>query len=586
MATTKKPPLTGSSRSKPKPPYIAYAEGVVAGKIPACGKTFLACKRFLSDFAAAKKKDSIYVFDTAEVEDLAALISTFIQQDDRFAGKPIDLQPFQWFLIANLFGFKRRADGLRRFRKAYISMARQNGKSFLIACLSIIFLLSCNGGQIYSAATTREQAKITLDHARAIVENTPSLTAHLEVLTNSIICKRRASSFRALSSDVRNKDGKAASFAIFDEVGAYRHCNLINVIESGMKSKSEFMSVYITTANQWATDQPGFLVYEYAGRVLSGEIEDDQFFACVWELDQGDDWKKAANYKKANPNLGLTVKIEDIEQSIKEAQARPELEWELRTKIANTWQKSAQASYINDDKYIIAIENEKKFKAKLSEEILKKAPVGIGIDLAGRNDLACFTLAFYLDDPGMYYLRHRVFIPAPEIENKIKNDSHLFRQWVANGLVHATPGPVNDLNNIAEEILRDVDAYSCRYAFYDPKMSQDVIDKLQETIDVVPIPQTLALLSEPTKDLLELHLTGRIIDGSPVARWCANNAVLYQSNGMIKVNKLTKDSPRKIDTLASSIMAVMACKQAQKRPKEEAGPKIPDQEILSILFPK
>lgn len=572
---------------KAKASYTKWAEDIAAGRLLACKKTKQAAKRFLADLKRADAKWP-YVFVPSEAEKVIEFIEGLTLGDGKFHGLKAEVFPFQAFIIANLYGWRYKKDlKKRRYKKAFISMAKKNTKSSLIAFLALIELMVEPGAQVYSIANTRDQASICFKYAKDIVLLNADVREHIEPYQYTLVCKARLSHFRALSSDHASLDGPNPSMVIADEVCAYKDGKLLGVITSGMGSRKNGLVVYISTANNFKTDQVGYLEYEYAARILSGDVVNEKYFSLIFELDQGDDWRDSATWIKANPTLGKVVSMEDLEDECKLAIDQPQKEREFRIKKCNQWVKGGgENSFILDSQWEPAVLAEKAHADYLTPAKLKTYPKGIGFDLSKREDLSAWTICYYIAELEKYYFQHQAYIPYGQIENKIKHDSILFQGWIASGIVKAPPGEVQDYQTIGGDILAKCADLDVGMVFYDAYMAGEIRDMLAPVLDVVgQFPQAMKFISEPTKDYRELIIKKQVIDANPLHRWCLGNAILYEGmGGQVKAWKESAGSPKRIDTVVTSIMALAACKAARKKVSEGSKVKtLEDAERLAEL---
>lgn len=543
--------------------YDEYIEAVVNKTILTCDRTRKAVTRHVSDLARSKKKDFPYIFKP-EHADLAI---RFIEENLVFfegpkAGQPFLLESFQAFIVASLFGWIHKETGLRRFRRAFIFVARGNGKSPLAAAIGLLFLLKDPGGQIYSIATDFKQASICFNHAKQFVQRNEKLSQLVTVYTKALEFPVKASVFRPLSKSWKSFDGFNPSCAIADEVSAMHDSSIISPIESALFKRPESLELMITTANYISPQSPGFLEYEYATKVLDGIVQDDRYFSIIFELDKYDDWKNEKVYRKANP--ASFVDIDELVAQRNLALNRKEKEKEFRTKNLNQWLIGTQDGWMHHEKWLICEKNYAQQKNLITEEVLKVSPSAIGADFSDRRDLSVYTIAFYLKELDKIYLKHKVFIPEAELLSKEQRDSEMFGYWVREGYVIVTPGEVQDRSIIVDHLLQDIEKYGIKSMAYDPQMSLEIVEKLQDKIALFPVNQRIEVLSEPTKDFEEFILSGRIIDSNPVMRWCVSNARRYTTNKLVKVTKVHKDSPQRIDLVISSILAVLKLREVIK----------------------
>lgn len=543
--------------------WEAYVKAVQTGEVIVCTRTRQAIDRHVRDLEKAKcDPDFLYRFDSKKVDKIVTFIESLVMYEGKGAGKNLVLEPFQAFIVASLFGWVRNDTGTRRFKKSFCFLARGNGKSPLMAAIALVSLLVDDGGQIYSIATTHSQASIVFKWAKNYVARSTRLSELVTTYNVSLEYKPKASILRPLSKSFQGFDGFNPSVIIADEVAAMKDSNLLDVMETALFKRAESLLLMITTANFISVTSPGYLEYEYSCKVLDGSIEDERYFAIVYELDKDDDWKNPDLYRKANP--ASFVDLEELIHARDEAANAPHKEKGFRTKNLNQWMIGSQDGWIRDDKWKTCIAMAKEHAALITPEALDGRPCCIGADFADRRDLCVSTKAYYIKEVDKVYLKHRVYIPAETLAARDRNDNALFSRWVEQGIVTLCQGDTIDRQQVADDILEDVELYAPRTLGYDPQLSYEIIERVEKKIDCVAISQQMTVLSEPSKEFEELVLAGKIIDDNPVMRWCINNARVYQSNKLIKVQKVHKDSTQRIDLVVSSIMAIYKLQELVK----------------------
>jgi phage terminase large subunit-like protein len=259
-----------------------------------------------------------------------------------WAGQTFALAPWQAFLVGSLFGWKR-SDGLRRFRTAYCAVPRKNGKSTLSAGIGLYLLVADgeHGAEIYSAATSRDQARIVFDEAKRMVASSPALKRRVGSLINNLHVVATASRFMPLSSDSSTMDGLNVHGAIIDELHAHRTRNVVDVLETATGARRQPLLFEITTAG-YDRHSICFEHQDYSIKVLEGTVLDDSWFAFVAAADEGDDWTDRKVWRKANPNFGLSVKEDDLARKAEKAVALPGAQNAFRRMHLNEWTEQAE----------------------------------------------------------------------------------------------------------------------------------------------------------------------------------------------------------------------------------------------------
>ena len=187
-------------------------------------------------------------FNIQAAEHAIAFFGFLRHSKGEWAGQTFALTPWQAFVVGSLFGWQR-ADGLRRFRTAYCAVPRKNGKSTLSAGIALYLLVADGeqGAEVYSAATTREQARIVFKEAKRMVSS-PALRRRVQVLINNLNVEASASRFMPLSSDASSMDGLNVHGAIIDELHAHKTRDVVDVLDTATGARRQPLLFEITTA--------------------------------------------------------------------------------------------------------------------------------------------------------------------------------------------------------------------------------------------------------------------------------------------------------------------------------------------------
>jgi len=257
------------------------------------------------------------------------------------AGEPIELRAWQEELLRETLVLDER--GLFQKRTALWGMARKNGKSALVTGLGMWFLFNGDeGGEVYSCAAEKEQARITFGDARKIIEREPELAAMCNIYKDVIEVPSTGSIWRVLSAEAYSKEGLNASAVIFDEVHALQDRTMWDVMQLSMASRKQPMMLATTTcgvkSDASGQDSTAYQLYQYGKRVASGEIDDPSFYMAWWEAPLDADHRSEDTWIAANPGYGDLNSKEDFESMVKRTP-----EPEFRTKRCNQWVSSKNA---------------------------------------------------------------------------------------------------------------------------------------------------------------------------------------------------------------------------------------------------
>ncbi|WP_444883516.1 terminase large subunit [Microbulbifer sp. PSTR4-B] len=540
-----------------------YAEQVRSGDIPACRYVRLAVDRWYRDLETAGERGLI--FD----ENAAAKVFRFTYQyckhyQGEWAGTPIVLSDWQCFINANVFGWLRKADGRRRFRMVYEEIARKNGKTTKLASVGGYMAAGDSepGAKVYCAATKRDQAKEVFDSIGMMAAQDRVLRKAMTTLRNVIRCHTRNSpnsQVELLAADYNSMDGFNVHAGIIDEVHAHRDSGVWDVLESGRGARRQPVMWGITTAGK----NKNSFCYElrgYAIKVLEGTVEDDAFFGIIYTLDDDDDWKDPSVWIKANPNLGISVSLEDMQDQCRKAQEMPTAKIEFQTKRLNIW-VYGESTWMNMERWNKCRDESLNDLACWTEgeesEFDGMACHG-GLDLASVEDLTALTLDFK-DSKGKHTFISRAYLPEAAFQNRIDKGGQLqqvYQRLKDHGCLVITPGDACDYSYIKQDILAACERFDVKEIAFDRfNSSQLVSDLIEEGVPMVQVGQGTGSISAPMKELLRLVLTDSVRHNNPALSFAMSNVVaVTNAAGDIKFDK-SKVS-EKIDPAVAAIMAL------------------------------
>jgi phage terminase large subunit-like protein len=539
---------------------LEYARQVTAGTLLASKYTRLACQRQLTDLERFNTPDSAYYFDHAAAERVCRFLELLPHVKGRFSGR-IKLEPWQSFNLTTIFGWLRRDNHARRFRLVYLEVGRKNAKSTIASGLGL-YLLAADGepgAVVVSAATTRDQAKLCFIDAQQIARRVPGFRRAfgVRVLANAITQDRSGSTFKPLSAEGKHQDGLNIHGALIDELHAHRNRGIWDVTESATGSRVQSLIIAITTAG---FDQNGicYEVRSYLAKVLEGAAEDDSFYGIIYTLDEGDDWADSRNWIKANPNLNVSVYLDDLERQARKAAQTPPALNNFLTKRLSLW--------VNADTAWLDTRHWRKAAAAFTRADCQYRACYVGLDLATKDDLcaACFWFPADEDNP-----KHRLFfhfwVPAAALE---KEENHKLKEFAAAGAIEVH-GAIVDFEMLADDLERFATEFQIRELAVDPWQLPTllaVLNRRSFAVPIVPERQIVAVLSPAMKECSALLLSGDIEhDGNPAMQWQIANVICHQDS---KENWYPKkaNKPSKIDGPVAMFLACDRWLRAQGLP--------------------
>ncbi len=576
-------------------PVTAYAHRVVSGDLrPLCCKwEILACQRHLDDLERAGTPDFPYVFDETRADRIFRHFAMIPRLD--VPSEMIQLEDWQQFDFGNIFGWVHMTTGKRRFKTGYIRIARGHAKTTCAAGVGNYFML---GDALYPpwhpelavfeiapevniVAVDRQQGARVREDIADMARAVPAFEKRLLVKNSYIRNRKRGGKVVVFSKDINNKDGGRPSLVITEEWHAHTTTGIHEVAVSGKGKKAQCLELIITTAGKDAQVKPCYKDDLQYMELLSGAIRQDDVFAIIRQIDDGDDPHDEACWPKANPFLrngseyALNL-LDEIRTQHRDAYAANNStkirEW-LRTRM-NRWQEDSEQRYMTQQ--LMELWSKLAVSREEFDQLTAGLERNVGADLSKKIDLTATGDVFALPD-GRYAVDAHGYMPEDGITAHEHSDKVPYRDWVKAGWVTATPGSVTDYHAILEDVKAmdatdrpvrefDFDSYNATH------LSQDLLaywtDKYGEAQAaemVVEIRQGVPTLSEPTKLFRELIMQRRIVHcGNPLLTWCLGNACEVQdSNENIKLTKKNKDDSQRIDAIAAVLNAFVRASQRE-----------------------
>lgn len=559
-----------------------YAKNVLAGKIPACRFVVAACKRHLDNLADSKDKDYPYTFDAAEAQRKIAFIELLPHTKGEWGFKRqlVTLEPWQKFAIACIFGWKRKKDGMRRFREAYLEVNRKNGKSVLAGGVGLAMFAADNefGAEVYSGATTEKQAWEVFRPARLMVKRTPMLmeAAGIEVNASNMNKPGDGSRFEPIIGNPG--DGASPSCAIVDEYHEHDSDALYTTMLTGMGARKQPLMFTITTAG-YNIEGPCYDKRREVVEMLDGTVPNDELFGIIYTLDEGDDWKDPAVLAKANPNIGVSVYQEYLESQQRRAIQQARFTNIFKTKHLGLW-VTAKTGYFNVAQW------EALKDTSLTLEQFEGQPCVLAFDLARKLDMNSMARLFWRDIDGKrhyYSVAPRFWVPEDTVNNTDnRRMAERYQKWVNAGLLLQTDGAEIDYREILEEakLANQVNPVQC--SPIDPHGATNLSHQLDdEGLTPITITQNYTNMSDPMKELEAAIASGRFHhDGNPIMTWCIGNVIgktLPGNDDVVRPIKQGNDN--KIDGAVALIMGVGQVLV----PPEKDGPSVYETRGLRFL---
>lgn len=544
---------------------LGYAEDVRAKRIEVGELIRLAIDRHFKDL---QTMDGVTTRFNKDLAEHALTFFNFVSlSKGETDGGVFICSPWQAFTVISLFGWQvwdtEKLRWKRRFRTAYIEIPKKNGKTSFASVIGLLmqFWDGENGPEVYSAAFTRDQALQCFDEAKNMAGKSPALERHAKIKEWVIVSKHNKGKFMAVSHDKRTTEGKNSSCVILDEYHVHETDGVRNSLQTGMAARVQPLFFIITTAGD-NKQGPCYKYREICISVLRGNANLDQVFILIYGIDEGDDWKDERIWKKANPNIGVSVEMDALRGEFQEALLSGTKEVDFKTKHLNLWVDAA-ITWIPSETWNAL--------ARPEFEVASNARFYGGLDLGWARDIASFAL--YFPDEKFLMVRHYCSEKAAEYAVRGGID---YKLWIKNGHLIATEGETTDYEYIFNDILEFASKYSLLILGYDTYSAHMLKTKLIDALGPIyaalrkedntlnydyhnklqPFRQGFLSFGSPTRTFEEMVVNGEFHhDGNPITGWMLGNvALLKDAAGNLKPAK--NKSKDKIDGIVASIMAI------------------------------
>ena len=524
--------------------YEQYIEDIETGIITSCVYIKLAVQRFRS----FQSRSDIY-FDAEKVDEVINFVSLIKHFKGEAANESFRLEPFQEFIIANIFGWKWKNNDQRVTKNVFLFMARKNGKSAFITAISL-YLLLIEGEQapeIVMASNSREQAKdVLLSTATEFARSLDKKEKILKNYRNEIKCKSNKGKIKIVSADTSKLDGFNCSAFVIDEFHESKDNKMYSVLKSSMGNRLQPLNIVITTAG-YNLQSPCFEMYTTSTEILRGVKQDDSFFSAIYTLDEGDEWDNSNVWIKSNPALGVTISKEYIEGEIISAKNNASNEVPTKTKLLNLWCSSNETWLTHD----LIAKNSKKLDLKQFEG----QTCYVGVDLSSVSDLSAVSYLFHDEENDKYSFITNYYLPMSALTEHQQKE--FYKKMHFQKQIIMTAGNVVDYSYIKEDILKVNEMCPIEGIYYDSYNATSwAIDCTSAGLNMQPFSQALANFNRPTKEIERLIRSDKVvIDDNELTRFCFSNVVIKRDhNDNIKPDKVSNKN--KIDGVIAMIQAL------------------------------
>lgn len=534
-----------------------YAAKCLSGEIVAGKKHKWACKRLLRDFERIGDADFPYIWDDEQAEEIVSWFALLRHSKGVLAGQPIQLTDWQKFTLCQIYGWRHKDTGRRRFTIAFIEVGRKNAKSQMLAgcMLYEIAVISTRNGEVYetyTAGTKHDQSMIIVDECQNMLKRSPLLSRFK--LTKSKIEHRKTGSFiRALSrEDGQKGDGTNPAMLVLDE---YHQHDTTEFYDLGLGSNTKEPLLMIITTAGIDLNVPCYVQeYDYCSKLLDPDvdIENDTYFADICEIDDTDDPGDESCWIKANP-IRATYEdgLKKIRQAYEVAKAVPEKMTAFLTKMLNLWVQAAENGYMDMSKW-------KACQVDVFPDQWDGAECYVGFDMSAKIDLTSITFVIPVLDGErvIYWIHSHSFVPnRAKLRERTSKDKAPYDLWERQGYITCTDSEIVDQSAVMAYVLEYVQVHNLKIVSlcFDPaNASKLMMDLDKEGYDVQEVYQSVKSLNETTQGFREQVYAGNVrYERNPVLNFSMANAVVRSSGGLIKIDK---DKARKrIDPVDSTL---------------------------------
>ncbi|PQB93861.1 terminase large subunit [Enterococcus faecium] len=540
-----------------------YIDEVENGNILVCEKIQMAIDRHKKDIERSKRDDFPYYYEPKYTQNIVKFISML---PDPKSGKPNKLALFQKFILGILWGWRRKKDNTKRFRKAYLSLARKQGKSLIVSGIALYCLIyernPRQARQIYATANKRDQAKIVFtmvkSQLKALRGKSKAIQKFTKVLQNELTTTDD-SFMKPLSADADTLDGLDTLLGIFDEYALSKTTEMMDVIETSMGQQIEPLTIIISTASSKLNYPMYSIEYQYVTKLLKEEVVGDEYLALCWEQDNAKEVADTDMWIKSNPLMELSEQKERLTESKKrlldEGKAKGSIS-NVLTKEFNMWVQSSQESYMSEEEWTSAVAPD-----YIKQTDLTGREIYIGVDLSRVNDLTSISWVIPIREESKFFVDSYSFVAnRGGIEAKEKEDKTPYRQYEQAGYctISSSPDGLIDYHDLVNWLTDFIESnnFELKGIFYDPYNAGNVITDLSKFYEkeMIEVRQGLITLNVPTKQFRTDVIKGKTVhSNNPLLNRAIRNAITKENNDTIMIDKAMNRN--KIDPLDALINA-------------------------------
>lgn len=528
----------------------SYARDCIEGRIPAGQKHKWACERLLRDLDRVGSEDFPYIWDEERAQLIVDWFSLLKHSKGELAGTPIILTPWQRFRACQLYGWRHKDTGRKRFKQSFTEVGRKNAKSQMEAgeALNEISEQATRNSEVYevyTAGVKRDQSKIVFSECDLMTRGT-LIRSRFRFKRDEIVHIKTGSFIKALSKeDGKKGDGTNPAMLVIDEYHQHPDTDFYDLgLGSSVKER---MLTIITTAGKDLNAPCYTQEYEYCSKILDPavDVENDEYFIDICEADRDDDPGALETWQKANPIRAFYPEgVEQIRSAYEIAREIPEKMVAFQTKVLNIWVAAKQNGYMDMQKW-------KRCEVERFPIELRGRPVYVGFDMSSKIDLTSvsFIVPYQsdaLDETGKqitkYLLWSHSFIPTREaLREHVLKDRAPYDSWEQRGFLSVTDTPIVHQGAVMQYVKSEIEKHGLdvQCLCFDPaNASKIMMDLSEEGYTVEEVYQSHRSLNESTQSFREQVYAGNVLyTPNPLLNFAMANAVVRQNGGLIKIDK-------------------------------------------------
>ena len=511
-----------------------------------------------------KRRKDIW-FEVDRANEMLDFVQSFVRHvKGPLAGQLMELELWEMFVFANMYGWYHKNEKgkiVRVIRESYVQVPKKNGKT-IIAAGALLYAMYGEGelgADCYAAATDYEQAQNAAEPISQTIENSEPLSRDTQIYKGingtisgalyryNIDGIAYQNKFKVLSKNTKGLEGKNPYFVLNDELHAQENMDMYDNLKSAQVSREQPMMLNTSTAGKGASSV-GMRVYKYAKQVLDND-NDDSLFVAIWEPNKNYDWENRKVWRMVNPNIGISVTMEQLETEFKKAKQSAHSKAEFLSKHLNVFVNGANNFFEQEQVVHVLVDD----LGDLDGEVCY-----LGLDLSKTTDLTCVSLnfpSFDINGRAILKVKQMYFIPNADIDFREKEDNVPYQDLAEKGFVTFCDGKMINQDQVLEYIIECMDIYDVQQLNYDPAMSQKLVEKCENLgLECIAVNQYPTVMNSMIDDTERIIYEKRLLTDNPLFIYCALNVVVVSNlNGMKAPSK--RQSKKKIDGFVAFLVA-------------------------------